>query len=73
MLRKFRERAGLSQAAVGDALAVSGVTVCLWEQGVYLPSHPNRERIALWTGGNVPANAWEHPAKRIRIVPFVAA
>jgi DNA-binding XRE family transcriptional regulator len=73
LLRKFRERAGLTQLEVGTALAVSGVTVCLWEKGTYVPKAHHRDRIALWTGDAVPVSAWEHAADRIRIVPFVAA
>ncbi|HEX2905006.1 MAG TPA: helix-turn-helix transcriptional regulator [Jatrophihabitans sp.] len=52
-VRELRQAGGLSQAALGDALAVSRQTVNAIETGKYDPSLPLAIRIARYFGTRV--------------------
>lgn len=56
----------LSQAALGELLDVSDVSVCLWESDGKLPSVEYREAIERLTDGEVPADSWGDEAEQER-------
>lgn len=45
-IRQFRERIGLSQKQLADALGIDPSAVCLWETGKTTPTVQNLIRLA---------------------------
>lgn len=57
-LLAFLKRYDLSLADVGRALKVSRVAALHWTTGERSPRRSYREALAVWTRGEVPADAW---------------
>jgi DNA-binding transcriptional regulator YdaS (Cro superfamily) len=71
--REFLVRHNVTQLAAGVALGVSDPTVNAWVNGDKRPVAHHREAIAVWTHGEIPAEAWLEEAeseKVARVVPF---
>ena len=45
-LKQLRERAGLSQAALGEKIGVRQSTIGMWESGKNVPDNVNRQKLA---------------------------
>lgn len=58
LFRAFRGERAISYSETARALHVSRAAVYAWESGAKIPEADARERIAVWTGGAVPPDAW---------------
>lgn len=58
LLRTWRERAGLSQSAVGALCGVKQTVVSDWETGRKCPGLEAGTRLATASGGAVPVKSW---------------
>lgn len=58
LLRDWREKSGLSQAAVGQLCGVKQATVSDWEAGNKCPGLEAGTRLAVASGDEVPATSW---------------
>ncbi len=45
-IRQLRERRGMTQKQLADALGLSQVAICLWETGENVPTIQNLHRLA---------------------------
>lgn len=57
-LRGFIEAHGLSLKAAATGLRIEGPTLHAWMSGMKRPRAEQRMRIARWTHGAVPCDAW---------------
>jgi len=58
LLREWRERAGLSQAAVGELCGVKQTVVSDWENDRKCPGLEAGTRLAAVSEGEVPVESW---------------
>lgn len=61
LTREFLAESGQKQADLARACEVSPVTVLNWLTSHIRPKRPRRSRIARWSCGRVPVEAWDEP------------
>ena len=66
--REFIDRHHLTLTAIGKRLDVSYVAVRHWVHGNARPNAAQREKIAILTGGLVPAESWHTEEEQAAIV-----
>ena len=64
LLLVFIEELGLTGLEAAKAIGVSNATMSEWLNGHGRPRHPFRGAIEDWSGGRVPARAWETQEER---------
>ena len=62
MLRRFREKHGLSLREAARQLHIAHPVLLAWEVGRFAPVHAYRRAIERWTRGEIAADAWAVPA-----------
>lgn len=60
--RAFRERHGINYSEAARALRVSRPAVYAWEDGSKVPEADARDRIMIWTAGEVTPEMWRTEA-----------
>lgn len=58
LLRRFRDKNGLSQVAMASRIGITGTMVYLYERGKASPGERTKLDIASATGGAVPVSSW---------------
>lgn len=74
LLREFLQKHDVTQLAASKALGVSDPTIHDWVKGTKRPRAHHREAIAVWTGGEIPIEAWLRDDERAAMAdvrPFV--
>jgi len=59
--RAFREKHGINYSEAARALRVSRPSIYAWEDGSKVPEADARDRIEVWTGGEVTPAMWRTP------------
>lgn len=73
LFRVYLAAARRTQAALAKHVDVSAVTVHHWLHGRLAPRPERREAIAAWSGGAIPAEAWDEPAASWEVAMAAAA
>jgi predicted transcriptional regulator len=60
--RAFRERHGINHTQAAEALKVSRAAIYAWEDGEKVPDAEPRDRIEVWTDGEVSRGMWRDDA-----------
>lgn len=69
-LKDFIARTGLSRDKVAEALQVSRTVVYFWLEKGVVPKLVHRRAIAVWSGNEVPVDAWDQPSEVPTVEPF---